>query len=73
MYYSFTTEASVVTAHFECCSIGVGANLAGPVWPDHFFVDLIKFIIKNAACTKYKCMDHFKFPSYTPCSEQNCS
>ena len=55
--------------------IGVGAGPAGPVWSDHFFGDLMKFIIDICACAVTDGMpyarallqpDHFKSPSYTP-------
>ena len=40
-------------------------------WPNHFFGDLMKFIIKNCARTKRTPItvhgpDHFKSPSYAP-------
>ena len=36
---------SVINVHRVIDVIGVGASPAGPVWPDHFFGDLKKFII----------------------------
>ena len=53
--------------------IGIRAGPAGPVWPDHFFGDLMKFIIDICACAVTDSMpyarallqpDHFKSLSY---------
>ena len=43
---------SVINVHRVIDVIGVGASLAGLVWPDLFFGDFIKFIIKIAYALK---------------------
>ena len=43
--YNYIAFSDVLSKFAKSFSIGVGASLAGPVWPNHLFGNLMKFII----------------------------